>query len=487
MTSGTQEAAAPTTSPTAPGRSARVAGLARRHLGLLLLLVVAGGARLAVVRAYPTALWFPDSLTYLNGVRDREPAVDRPFGYSAFLGVLHRFMGFWGVAVVQHVLGLAVVALVYALLHRRGAPRWVCLVAAVPVALDAYVLDIEHFVLAETLFMFVLTVAVVTLLWQERPGPLVVGVVGVLVGALALIRTTGTPLAGVLLLYLLVRVVLRTLRWPVLVSFLLGLAVTLVPYSAWFASAHGTYALTDYTGHFLYGRVADFVRCEELDVPPRLQALCPSGAPEDRPTGDFFTWNGASPANATADGVPRWSEDDLKQFAELAIAGQPLDYARVVVSEMWHYASPGRHSSAQDTCPLWWSFPTPVLYPPTTCVPVLAPLDPDREPVWDTALITDLRAYQQVGYTPGPLLAGCVLAGLAALLVPGGRPRERLDPGLLAVLGVALVGVPAATASFDYRYLLPTLVVLPAAGALAVCRVLPRWRSWRHREREAPG
>jgi hypothetical protein len=465
-----------------PGLVPRVLGLARRHVGLLVLLAVATAARVVVVAAYATALWFPDSGTYVRSGQLGKPAVDRPYGYSAFLHALDG-LPFRYVAVVQHVLGLVAIVLVYALLQHRGVARWVSLLAVAPLALDAYVLDIEQFILAETLFMVLLAAAVAMLLAGDRPGPLVVGTAGVLMGALALTRTVGTALAGVLLVYLLVRVLLRTLRWTAPAAFAVGLAVTLMPYAAWFAESHGTYALTNYTGHFLYGRVADFVRCDELDVPPRLQPLCPSGPPEERPTGDTYVWYTTSPANAAPGGIPMWSEDDLEQFALIAIKGQPADYARQLLSEVWHYATPGRHSGPQDTCPLWWQFPQPTATPPTTCVAVLAP----GPLAWRPFLVDALRSYQRVAYTPGPVLGLCVVAGLAALVVPGGAVRDRLDPALLATLGVALVAVPAATASFDYRYLLPTLVVLPAAAALATRRLPARTRSAQRTEADGTG
>src|SRR3712207_3912377 len=126
-----------------------------------------------------------------------------------------------------------------------------------------------------------MTVAVVLLLARERPGPLVVATVGVLMGLLTLTRTVGLFLVGVLLVYLLVRLLVRTLRWTAVVAFVGGVAAVLLPYAVWFGSVHGSVALTDYTGHFLYGRVATFVQCEELDVPERLQPLCPT-QPQDR-------------------------------------------------------------------------------------------------------------------------------------------------------------------------------------------------------------
>jgi hypothetical protein len=454
-----------------PGRVGRVLRLARRHAGLLVLLAAATAARVVVTAAYSTALWFPDSATYVDRAAAVLTPVDRPWGYSAYLWVLEKFLSFRYIAVSQHVLGLVAVVLVYALLQRRGVSRWASLLAVVPLGFDAYLLDIEHFLLAETLFLFLLTVAVVVLLLPRRPGPVALGVVGLLMGALTLTRTVGTFLIGVLFVYLLVRLLLRTVRLTAVLAFVVGVVVALVPYAGWFDSQHGSFALTDYTGHFLYGRVAPFVRCDQIDVPARLRPLCPAGQPSERFTGDHYVWWADSPANATRDGVPVFSEADLQKFSVAAIEGQPWDYLHVVASETKHYLMPGRVSGPQDTCPTWWVFPVPSPVELYNCTPRLAP-----EPFgYRPSLVHDLRGYQRYVYTPGPVLALCIVAGVAALLRRRRDWRDRLDPALLAALGLTLLVAPAMTASFDYRYLLPTLAVLPPAAALALRGLSPRF------------
>jgi 4-amino-4-deoxy-L-arabinose transferase-like glycosyltransferase len=95
-------------------------------------------------------------------------------------------------------------------------------------------------------------------------------------------------------------------------------------------------------------------------------------------------------------------------------------------------------------------------------------------------MVGDLRSYQRYFYTPGPLLGVCVLVGLGALVLRRRGWRDRLDPALLALIGLTLMVGPAATASFDFRYVLPTLAVLPPAAALAL-------RGLTLRRREEPG
>ncbi len=71
---------------------------------------------------------------------------------------------------------------------------------------------------------------------------------------------------------------------------------------------------------------------------------------------------------------------------------------------------------------------------------------------------------------PGPLLGAYALLGVLASMVASGygSVRARHDCLLLVAMGLALLVVPCATAVFDYRYMLPTLVCLPLAGAFGL-------------------
>ena len=86
-----------------------------------------------------------------------------------------------------------------------------------------------------------------------------------------------------------------------------------------------------------------------------------------------------------------------------------------------------------------------------------------------------LRSYQlDGGYTPGPLLAVLVLAGLAGTVAA--LLRRRADPGTrqlaLACLLLFAAGVAVTLVSdlfeFSWRYQLPALVTLVPAGALGI-------------------
>jgi hypothetical protein len=87
-----------------------------------------------------------------------------------------------------------------------------------------------------------------------------------------------------------------------------------------------------------------------------------------------------------------------------------------------------------------------------------------------------LRAYQlDGGWTPGPLLALCVVTGLAGSLVLV-RRRWRSDPAtrppalacLLFFASGAFVLLVSDLFEFSWRYQLPALVTLVPAGALGI-------------------
>lgn len=439
---------------------------ASRHWGLLVLMEAAIVVRGFVVFAYAPAFSFPDSIDYLASAESGEPVPYRPFGYSAFLALLDDVVPVGGVAVLQHALGLLAAVVVYALLVRRGVRRrWSCLAVA-PLLLDGYVIAIEHYLLAESLFIALLAAGVVLLLWRERPGWLLAGAAALVLSAAALTRTVGLPVLLGVAAYLLLRLLLRTVRWTALASFAVVSLVAVASYAAWFASYSGTFSTTGYTGHFLYGRSTVFVDCAVTDVPERLRGLCPDEPVGQRPPPDWYVWDVASPAQ-----TGQWSEDDLREFATAAMVQQRGDYVRTTLRAMFRYAQPGRgYDGAVDVCVGYWQFPL-AIDPEAGCTADLASRGFDLEPV-ATKLRPEpaaaLAAYQAVVRTPGPVLAVSLLAALLGACRRRRSRTERLDPLLLAGIAVVLVAVPSATALMDHRYGLPVLVVLPAAAALAL-------------------
>jgi hypothetical protein len=172
----------------------------------------------------------------------------------------------------------------------------------------------------------------------------------------------------------------------------------------------------------------------------------------------------------------------LQSFALGVIRHQPLAYAETVLGDMAHYAAFGRSTGPRDESITQWQFHITREQLPRTRARVV------REARrWGGAVGGWLPGervlidYQRVAYTPGPLLALAVLLALAAAATggAGGGRRVRAETLTLAAAGVALPLGAAMTSMFDFRYLLPALPLLPAAGVLGAAALAVRARALR--------
>ncbi len=71
------------------------------------------------------------------------------------------------VELVQHLLGLAIAIALYAVLVRRGVPRWLSAIAIAPVLFDAYQLQAEAMIMPDVWFEALILLGLVVLLWQK--------------------------------------------------------------------------------------------------------------------------------------------------------------------------------------------------------------------------------------------------------------------------------------------------------------------------------
>ncbi len=431
-----------------------------------------------------------DSFDYLGDARELLPGVIRPLGYPMFLRVLSVTGRLDLVPVIQHLMALTMAVAIYLLLRRRSAGPHLAALATAPLLLDAYQVYLEQFILAETLFEFMMVSAVVVLLWRTRPGPLACGVAGALLAASALTRTVGLVLLVPAIGYL----VARRVGVRSLVGFAAPVVVLLGAYAGWYEAVNGRLGFQSFDGYFLAGRVAPFGDCGGLAPPAEEQRLCDHRPVAERPGPDWYVWNPASPLR-DPDVAPGADRNQVAgSFARRTIAHQPGDYLHTVASDVLHYFSPVRTGGPKDGLAQTFQFRT--TFSPDPWQTAHPPDDPyiwqwtwpgssvqhgnivathgfdlaQVKPSLHEGIAQGLRAYQRIGYTPGPLLAGAVLVGLAGAL---GRRRRRprgegWSIGLLISAGMTMLVVPAATASFDFRYLLPALPLLPAAGVLGI-------------------
>jgi hypothetical protein len=125
---------------------------ARRHAFLIVLLAAGLTLRVLVWLAYRPALLYIDSFRYLDNLVPLAPDQLNPIGYDLVLRPLLAIGGLGFVAAVQHLAGLGIAVGVYACVLKLGARRWVGALAAAPVLLDAYQLQIEQNIMSEVTF-----------------------------------------------------------------------------------------------------------------------------------------------------------------------------------------------------------------------------------------------------------------------------------------------------------------------------------------------
>ncbi len=452
------------------GRGRRLLLLARRHRLFLFCALLGLALRLVVVLAYRPALWFHgDSFSFLErGVHLRTDSV-RPMGYGLLLRALEPLPHNLSVlTALQHTLGLSIAAMLYALLVRLTVPRWVAVLASLPVLLDGYQLQLEHLVMSDVLYAFLTTVGVVVLLWNERPSARRAAGAGVLLGVAAVTRSIGLPVAAALLVVLVLRRVgLRAVAAAGLACFL-----PVAAYGAWFHAEQSRWALTNSNGIFLYSRVMAFADCSRLELIPAERALCDPRPPQERPESSRYLWRDSLPLGRLPGYTFTPEKDRLAQgFAVKAIRSQPLDYARQVARELSYNFSTSRVLLFADRKYEFVSDASKVvprharqrhLRTVQAYDPSVSSLDTASDP----RLTRLLNRYQDVVRVPGPALAVLVVLALAAV-VPV-RPRTIRGPALtLSAAAGALLVVPPMTAQFDHRYVLAAVPLLAAAAGLS--------------------
>jgi hypothetical protein len=159
----------------------------------MLLVVLSVGVLLRVVTqiAVRPALLYVDSYQYLENLHELDPQSTHPIGYNLLLRPVLSLGNLASVTALQHAMGLGMGVAIYAVLVRLGARRWIATLAAVPVLLDAYQLQIEQHIMADVLFEAVVLAAVVLLLWRRPLTVPVLAVAGALFGAALMVRLVG--------------------------------------------------------------------------------------------------------------------------------------------------------------------------------------------------------------------------------------------------------------------------------------------------------
>jgi Dolichyl-phosphate-mannose-protein mannosyltransferase len=445
---------------------------------LFALLLAAGAAlRLLAMVGYPGMVWFPgDSYLYLGAALRPVPDLSKTVGYSFFLRALLPLHSLIVVSLVQHLMGLAVAVLLYVLMRRSGVARhWAALLSA-PVLLDGNQIALEHMVMAETLFTFLIVVAVALLLWRPRPAWQACLAAGLLTGYAITVRSEGLPVPLLLAAFVLV----RRIGWRQLSAVLAGAALPVAGYLLWFHAHTGTWGLTRSEGFYLWGRVSTFAECGQIQPPPSERGLCLPQPPAQRLPPGQLIWL-APQVHSQLQGSPVGKANDsrLRDFAIRAVAAQPLGYAHAIADGLvlavdWRRIPyPSEYTTSH-----YYFHRHPQVLPGNRAwihggTPAADAVAYGRAPYSRVFLPAALpvAAWQRLCWTYGPLFGAILLLGLVGV---ARARRQGGGPGLLpAAAAMVLLVFPIAVADFDYRYLLPVLPFACLAAGLAFAQSLP--------------
>ncbi len=453
----------------------------RPHWPVLAVLAAAAVIRLAFMLAYWPAALFSDSWAYMSLAYERLPVAFQPYppsGYPMIIRALTMAGGqLAAVPAVQHLMGLAIGALVYVCLRRLGTGRWLATVAVAVVVLDGYAIALEQYVASETAFTFCLMLSAYVLV-TGYPSARRIALSAGLLGVAVTIRSAGLFAVPVWFAF----VVWSRVGFRGLIALAAGLIAPLAAYGALQLGTDQGSPLRTADGWFLYSRVAGFANCADPDIPRAELKLCPHGS-ERRLAPPTYLWGNNSPPREVFTTGPSdtsvRANSELQRFAFAVIRDQPGAYLQAVGS---------------DVVTLLTQNPATGTYPPSLAPPILTPyrrrllrqhFSTSSSPTmrWPAPLVRD---YVRRVHTQGWLLGLLALAAVAALL-DGLLPRRRRrwstrgETMLLSLGGASVVIGSVATSALDVRYLVGAMPLLVCGGTLAVNRLVGSLRSGRVR------
>jgi len=519
--------------PKPPQRYARAVSVLRRHWLFSALLTAGLVLRVLAQIAYQPALVYIDTPKYLYGAS----AGSEPLGYTAILRAVLTVGNLGTVAAIQHVLGLAMAVALYAVLLRRGLPRWLAALATAPVLLDAYQLQMEHMIMPDVWFEALIVAGLAVLLWRPRVSVPAAVVAGVILAAAATVMQLGVVLILPAVIFLLA----AGGGWRQMLSRSAALALAFVLVILGYCGI--SYAWNGYFGlahrQSLIGRLAYSADCATLTLPKAARPLCPT--PAEQANGpDWLEHSGQSPLY-TASVKPGTRGALIADINSAVMSQQPLRVLGSIIGDAARLFALTRDPVQSVTPISRWQFQTGYpTYPPWTsicpagqltaqaCLVQQTTIQKQVAPASDllvrpggtiivgvqkkafgqfygtrvrlsygrTAQVNRpiagfLRGYQlHGGYTPGPLLALFCLTGLAgSLLLLFRRLDERtrqLALGCLLFTATAAVMLLSPDLyEFSWRYELPAVVTLVPAGVLGIWAVT-RMRKAGKKQQDAP-
>ncbi|HEU5420744.1 MAG TPA: hypothetical protein VFV41_23860 [Streptosporangiaceae bacterium] len=454
-------------------RAVTPAALWRSHRLFTILVLLSLVPRILAALSFRPALLTADSFLYMQNAANGQLGYLRPSGYSFFLaifqGLPHALLV---VTTLQHLMGIAIAVIVYALLRYWGLPGWGASLAAVPTLFDVRQVALESYILSDTVFALVIVVAAALLLTRRTPRLWQCVVAALLLAYASVLRGNGIPLVIVVAVFLLIRKV----GWKACTAAAVAFVVPVLGYVLAFHSQYGRYNMTVSDGIFLWSRTTSFANCQVIKPPPDLAPLCPDReksqavppAPGwsisyllNEPTPSDYVWapdvwwrHDAHP------GINSYNDTLGRRFAIKAIEAQPGDYLKVVSRDvMLTFLTTDR---PQGGAYLTFTPQPRIPHLPSyyqNYIKNYAGTTSNTHAVYPYAFF--LFLYQQPVLFTGVLFLLVILAGLAGVL----RNWRRWGGLQLLPWGLAAVSIvsPALVTQSLYRY---TMIAIPL-GCLA--------------------
>jgi hypothetical protein len=156
----------------------------------------------------------------------------------------------------------------------------------------------------------------------------------------------------------------------------------------------------------------------------------------------------------------------VRDFSLRILRHQPGAYAEAVVQDFGYGFSPVRGAGPERYSPAYLEFPTTVRPDKAAYASIGALGYPPPEIRAGPAAF--LSSYGRWFYLPGPLFAAGLVLALGGLVFGRGEKRAQHRNALLlfTVSAVAILLPPPLFSTFDWRYQLPQLSLIPVAAVL---------------------
>lgn len=437
-----------------------------------------------VVRVVLTRLYYPAVMLSFDA--PRYARVDMPIfgdfwmpaGYPLLLLLLRGFSHqLWVTITIQHAMGVVVGMILFLVGRRLGLSRALALIPAAVALVSGDHLYLEHQIMADSTLLFWVVIGASAAVFAFTAGrrDVALGIASTALAFGALTRSVAIFLIPLLCLGAAVYAEGSMVqRLKAVAAAALPACVVFTIYISSCRISGGQYlGLADMRGWNLYCRVAPFADCRQFTPPAGTEILCESRPQDERPGPFGYVWDLASvPRRNFALGPETGTR--LGLFARQVILHQPMGYLRVVLIDLARYVEPWSTSNwaYAGQSPGILSFGWRDTGVEQVVVQALAKkYRGTKVRLYGKDALTMYQNVTRVTGFPVIVLLAASIGGIAK-----GKGRLRFGAVLFGAIAVVLYAIPAITYSYDFRYGVPAVTFLVAAGVCGIASISPQLR-----------